>query len=96
MIQIIKRILLQLVEDIDSSNSKISEEEQLEIINLIQKINSKELSKIESAEYLGVSRATFDNYIREGKLPKGRKRAGFKELSWNKTDLDNFKTLNSK
>lgn len=96
MIQIIKRILLQLVEDIDSSNSKISEEEQLEIINLIQKINSKELSKIESAEYLGVSRATLDNYVREGKLPKGRKRAGFKELSWNKIDLDNFKTLNSK
>ena len=57
---------------------------------MLQKINSKELSKVESAEYIGVSRATFDNYINKGLIPKGRKRQGFKELSWNKSDLDKF------
>jgi predicted DNA-binding transcriptional regulator AlpA len=51
---------------------------------------SKELSKIEAANYLGVSRATFDNYINNGWIPKGNKRIGFKELSWNKCDLDKF------
>jgi predicted DNA-binding transcriptional regulator AlpA len=37
-------------------------------------MSSPELSKIEAAEYIGVSRATFDNYINKGLIPKGRKR----------------------
>lgn len=37
-----------------------------------------------------MSRATFDNYIREGKLPKGKKEAGFKELFWIKKELDEY------
>ena len=90
MIQMLKTLLLQLLNDIDSGNSNISEDEQQQIIELFQKINSKELSKIESANYIGVSRATFDNYIAKGLIPKGKKRQGFKELSWNKNDLDKF------
>jgi len=39
---------------------------------------------------MGVSRATFDNYIARGWIPKGQKRQGFKELFWNKSDLDKF------
>lgn len=94
MLKIIRNLLQHIIDDIDSGNSNISEKEQLEAIEFIQKINSKELSKIESAEYIGVSRATFDNYIREGKLPRGKKRPGFKELSWSKKDLDDFIKLN--
>ena len=90
MLKIIRNLLQQIIDDIDSGNSKISEGEQFEVIKFINKINSKELSKIEAAEYIGVSRATFDNYIRDGKLPRGVKRPGFKELSWNKYDLDEF------
>lgn len=33
---------------------------------------------------------TFDNYVREGKLPRGKHEAGFKELSWDKKTLDEF------
>lgn len=39
---------------------------------------------------LNVSRATFDNYVREGKLPRGKHEIGFKELSWNRKTLDEF------
>lgn len=39
---------------------------------------------------LEVRRATFDNYVREGKLPRGKHEAGFKELSWSRKDLDSF------
>jgi predicted DNA-binding transcriptional regulator AlpA len=46
------------------------------------------MSKIQSAEYLGVSRATFDNLVKDGFIPKGMKQDGFKELSWSKIDLD--------
>ena len=90
MLQLIKIALQQLIDDIDSRNSNINEQEQQELLNLICKFKSKEFSKIESASYIGVSRATFDNYISKGLIPKGHKRQGFKELSWNKSDLDNF------
>ena len=90
MLNTIKNLLQQIINNIDSGNSNISEKEQLEILNLLQKISSQELSKIESANYIGVSRATFDNYVSKGLIPKGRKRQGFNELSWNKSDLDNY------
>lgn len=90
MLNIIKQILQQFIDDIDSNNSRMSEEEQIETLQYLQKIVSKEMSKIEAANYIGVSRATFDNYITRGWIPKGKKRQGFKELSWNKTDLNKF------
>ena len=90
MLQLIKLALQQFIDDIDSGNSNVNEQQQQELLDLINKINSKELSKIESANYIGISRATFDNYITKGLIPKGHKRQGFKELSWNKSDLDNF------
>ena len=95
MLQILRNLLQQIINDIDSGNTNISEKEQLDAIEFIQRLNAKELSKVESADYIGVSRATFDNYIRDGKLPRGKKRSGFKELSWNKQDLEKFIELNN-
>ena len=46
------------------------------------------MSKIQACDYLGVSRATFDNYVKNGWIPKGYKQDGFKELSWMISDLD--------
>jgi len=66
----------------------------MELLELLQRISTKELSKTEAANYIGVCRATFDNYIDRGLIPKGHKRQGFKELSWNKCDLDKY--LNEK
>lgn len=94
MLQLIKTILQQFINDIDSGNTNISEKEQLEVLNLLQKLNQKEFSKLEAADYIGVSRATFDNYVSNGRIPKGIKRMGFKELSWRKCDLDDFMESN--
>lgn len=94
MLKIIRNLLQQIIDDIDSGNSNISQHQQLEVIDFIRKINTKELSKQEAADYIGVSRATFDNYINKGLIPRGSKRQGFKELSWNKFDLDKY--LNEK
>lgn len=90
MLNLIKHLLENIINDIDCGNSNISETEQKELIELIQKISRKDYSKLEAADYIGVSRATFDNYISKGLIPKGQKRQGFKELSWNKIDLDKF------
>lgn len=90
MLNIIKSLLLNIVDNIDSGNSKISEEEQIEIINCLRGFTdqTERLSKYKACQYLNMSRATFDNYVRMGKLPKGKKVAGFNELSWSKKDLD--------
>lgn len=90
MLQLIKTALKQFINDIDSGNTNITEEQQKELLSLLLQFNQKEYSKIEAADYIGVSRATFDNYINRGWIPKGRKRQGFKELCWNKSDLDEF------
>ena len=95
MLQIIRSLLQQIINDIDSNNSNISERQQFEVIKFIQKINTKELSKLEAADYIGVSRATFDNYIKKGLIPKGHKRMGFNELSWYKNDLDDYNSRKS-
>lgn len=90
MLKVLRNLLQQIIDDIDSGNSNMSQDNQLEAIQLIQKFYSNDLSKLEAAEYIGVSRATFDNYIKNGWIPKGTKRVGFKELSWKKFDLDEF------
>lgn len=92
MLKIIRSLLLDCVNRIDAGNSNVTEKEQEEIISLLKKVTTKDkkLSKYQACEYLNISRATFDNYIREGKLPKGEKEAGFKELFWNESVLRKY------
>ena len=92
MLKIIRELLLKIVDNIDAGNSNISEDEAVQAIGYLKELTNKEkkLSKYEACRYLNVSRATFDNYVRAGRLPRGKHEAGFKELSWSKKDLDAF------
>lgn len=92
MLKVIRNLLLKIIADIDAGNSNISEKEAIEVIDTIRRFTDKEkrLSKYAAYKYLNVSRATFDNYVREGKLPRGKHEIGFKELSWSKKELDEF------
>lgn len=90
MIQILRQLLSQILSDIDSGNSNISEQEEEKLITLLQELNQKLLSRTQSANYINKSTATFDNYVRKGLIPQGKKRQGWKELSWRKCDLDKF------
>lgn len=89
MLQTIKKILLKIVDDIDAGNSNIDDEEALKVINTLKEVVRKDvpMSKYQAYTYLGISRASFDNLVRAGKIPKGKKVAGFKELQWYKKDL---------
>ena len=49
------------------------------------------MSKYQAFNYLHISRATFDNLVREGKIPQGKKQQGFNELQWFKKDLDTYR-----
>lgn len=89
MLQTIKKFLLAIVDDIDAGNSNIDEEEALSIVKVLKESIRKDvpMSKYQAYTFLNISRATFDNLVREGKLPRGKKIAGFKELVWFKKDL---------
>ena len=92
MLKIIINLLLQIIDNIDAGNSNLSEEETIQTIEYLKELTDKEkrLSKYQACQYLNVSRATFDNYVRAGKIPRGKHEAGFKELSYSKKDLDKF------
>ena len=79
---IIRTLLQKFIDDIDSDNCNITMEQQSKIISVLSNIANPDqrMSKIQACDYLGVSRATFDNYVRDGFIPKGIKQEGFKEL----------------
>lgn len=90
MINLIRQLLSQILDNIDSDNSNITENEQLELITLLQKISEQGLSRVEAANYIGKSTTTLDNYAKKGLIPKGEKRPGVNGLFWYKKDLDKF------
>ena len=52
----------------------------------------KRISKAYACEHiLHCSPATFDNYVRAGIIPKGKKEIDFNELSWSLKDFDGIK-----
>ena len=69
----------------DAGTSEITEEEAMDILSIIA---HNALSKEQACEYVHKQRSQFDNLIALGKLPKGRKRRGYKELVWYEDELD--------
>ena len=93
LLKVIKEELLKIVDNIDAGNSNISEEEGASIISFLKAFTEKDnpMSKYQAFNYLHISRATFDNLVREGKIPQGKKQQGFNELQWFKKDLDIYR-----
>lgn len=92
MLRVIRTLLQKILDDIDAGNSNINETDAIEIVKVLSEYTRKDkgISKYAACEYLNISRATFDDYVREGKIPKGKHEIGFKELRWYKKDLDKF------
>ena len=90
MLKVIKSLLERIINDIDCGNSNITEDEAMDIIKIIKSYTDKtqRLSKYQACQKLNVSRATFDNIVREGIIPRGEKVIGFKELFWEEKTLD--------
>ena len=93
MLQTIKRLLLKIVDDIDAGNSYVDEDEAMKIVGTLKEIvmKDKPMSKYQAYTFLNMSRAKFDNLVRDGKIPRGKKVVGFKELQWFEKDLRNIR-----
>ena len=93
MLRVLKKQLLKIVDDIDVGNSEISDEDAIQIAEFLKRFNSRDkmISKYQAFTYLNISRAQFDNLVREGRLPKGKKIEGFKELQWSLKEMKDAK-----
>lgn len=92
MLNVIRKLLSKIIDDIDTGNSNITEEEANNIIDMLTSISEPRLSKYQACQYLNVSRATFDNLVRKGGLPEGKRQAGFKEKYWKKSEIMKYIT----
>lgn len=92
MLKVIRNLLENIIQDIDAGNSNIDENDAIEIVKALSEYTRKDkgISKYSACEHLNISRATFDRYVAEGKLPKGKHEIGFKELRWYKKDLNEY------
>ena len=82
--RIVLKELRKVADKIESGNCELTEEEAIDILKVVA---NEAMSKDQACSYLNLSRSRFDDLVREGKLPKGKKRRGFKELVWYKADL---------
>ena len=89
MLQVIREQLVRIINDIDAGNSNADEEELMQIAKFLNKSMRKDrpMNKYQAYTYLNISRAKFDNMVREGLIPRGKKVAGSRELRWCKKDL---------
>ena len=80
LLQVIKSILQNIIDQIDSGNCNMSNEEMLKTIDMLRQYANPEekLSKDQVCSKLNVSRATFDNKVRAGRFRRGNLPA----LSW--------------
>lgn len=92
IIGIIRKQLINIIQDIDAGNSTLSDAEAISVMKAIAKYSRKDspISKAAACEYLGIGRSKFDSLVREEKIPRGKKMMGFKELHWTKRDLDRY------
>ena len=81
---LIVKLLRDTANKIEDGTCDLSEEEQSDILSVI---THKAISKEEACDFINVSRSKFDNLVRLGELPRGRKRRGYKELVWYEDEL---------
>lgn len=83
--KLVVKYLREAADRIDAGTSEITESEAMDIMKVIA---HEAMSKEQACIYLNISRSRFDDLVREKKIPKGRKIAGYKELRWYKDELD--------
>lgn len=87
--KIVKSLVIKYLKDaidkLESDTCELSEDQAIEIMSVL---GHHTLSKDEACTHLNISRSKFDELVRYGYLPKGRKVRGFKELVFYKDELD--------
>lgn len=84
----VKKIVVKLIRDyadkIENGTSNITIEEAGNILSAIAHIA---MTKEEVCDYLNISRSRFDDLVREGKFPRGKKVKHKTNLVWYKDEI---------
>ena len=84
----LENTVVQYLEDIArkirQGKCELTEDEAIDIMSTIAHIA---VSKDEACSIVNVNKSRFGELMSEGKIPKGRKRRGWKELRWYKDEL---------
>lgn len=83
--KLISKRLRELADKFDAGNSEATEQQCLDILNII---GNQRMSREQAAEYLNMPINTFNQYISKGIIPPGHKEKGYKELTWYRNELD--------
>ena len=93
-LKLLKDLMYQIADNIDPNNCQNQEDKIDAAIESLSILNRgiPRISKAEACEkILHCSARTFENYVQLGIIPKGKKVAHFKELSWAEKDFDRAK-----
>ena len=82
---LVVKYMREVADRIEVGTSEISESQAVDILRIVA---HEVMSKEQACSYMNLSRARFDDLIREKKIPQGRKRVGFKEKVWYQDELD--------
>jgi predicted DNA-binding transcriptional regulator AlpA len=80
----ISRLLRETADKFDAGTSEANEEQILEGMRIFL---HTPISKESAAIELGIHPSSFDKLVAEGKIPKGKKKLGWKELRWYTNDI---------
>ena len=88
----ISRYLRELADKFDADSTDYDDEQAIRFMQLITHVP---MTKEEAALHLHIWPSRFDTLIREGKLPKGRKKLGQKNKIWYLDEIDNSEYVKS-
>lgn len=88
MLNIIKTQLERIINDIDTGNSNLQQQDLEFLADTLTKVGETKLSIYQAMKYLNIEKSTFYKMMKLGKIPQGRKQIGFKERYWLKSDID--------
>lgn len=86
--KLVVKYLKEITKRLEDDDCELSDAEAM---NVLKVIAHKPLSKEQACKYLNLSRSRFDDLVRERKIPRGKKRMGFKELYWYEDELEGCK-----
>lgn len=72
---------------IESGNCPLSQEQYEEVMDRLAEGMRVQMTAEQCCSYLQCSRTSFDKWVRDGVIPKGRKIRGMSSLIWYKDQL---------
>ena len=85
LINFIGDTIIEIGRKIKRKECELDDEQASEILGAVGHIK---MNKEQACKYINISRSRFDDYVRNGTIPKGRKRRNETKLFWYKDELD--------